>query len=84
MAKENAFDGRIRIWQRGLMRCIEQKYHNLERTVLRLNGASFQRVLERGFTLVTNKNTITPDIITIGSIIVLSLRMIDMPLRLSL
>ena len=54
-AKQNELNGQVRAWQRGLQTFIEQKSHELERANLELEGVSFQRVLDRGFALVTDE-----------------------------
>jgi len=53
-AKENELKGQVRAWQRGLTTFVEHKTHELERWNLKLEGLSFQRVLDRGFALVTD------------------------------
>ncbi len=53
-AKQNELSGQVRAWQRGLATFVEQKAHELERWNLKLEGLSFQRVLDRGFALVTD------------------------------
>jgi exodeoxyribonuclease VII large subunit len=54
VAKNNELKGQVRAWQRGLATFVEHKSHELERTALKLEGVSFQRVLDRGFVLVTD------------------------------
>jgi len=53
-AKQNELSGSVRAWQRALATFVDQKSHDLDRAGLMLEGLSFQRVLDRGFTLVTD------------------------------
>ena len=53
-AKQNELGANIRAWQRALTTFVDQKSHDLDRAGLKLEGLSFQRVLDRGFTLVTD------------------------------
>jgi len=53
-AKQIELSANIRAWQRALSTFVEQKSHELERFGIMLEGLSFQRVLDRGFTLVTD------------------------------
>jgi exodeoxyribonuclease VII large subunit len=54
-AKQSELGGSIRAWRRALTTFVDQKSHDLERASLMLEGLSFQRVLDRGFTLVTDE-----------------------------
>jgi exodeoxyribonuclease VII large subunit len=53
-AKQGELNGWIRAWSQGLRSFVDQKSHDLERYSLMLEGVSFQRVLDRGFALVTD------------------------------
>ncbi|MBT7954550.1 MAG: exodeoxyribonuclease VII large subunit [Rhodospirillaceae bacterium] len=53
-AKQNELGANIRAWQRALTTFVDQKSHELDRFGIMLEGLSFQRVLDRGFTLVTD------------------------------
>ena len=46
-------------WRRGLEGVIKYKTNELEKTKLVLEGASYQRILDRGFALVTNESGTT-------------------------
>jgi exodeoxyribonuclease VII large subunit len=52
--KQNEFISQIRAWSRGISSFVEKKSHELDLASLKLEGVSFQRVLDRGFALVTD------------------------------
>jgi len=52
--KQNEFTSQIRAWGRGISSFVEKKSHELDLAALKLEGVSFQRVLDRGFALVTD------------------------------
>jgi exodeoxyribonuclease VII large subunit len=54
VAKENELKSQVQAWRRGLTTFVDQKSHELERWNLQLEGLSFQRVLDRGFALITD------------------------------
>ena len=45
-----------RAWSRGLAIVIKQKFNELEKVNLILEGVSYQKILDRGFSLVTDQN----------------------------
>jgi exodeoxyribonuclease VII large subunit len=52
--KQNEFVSQIRAWSRGVSSFVEKKSYELDFASLKLEGVSFQRVLDRGFALVTD------------------------------
>ena len=52
--KENELVNKILAWEQGIKSLVEQKSYEFDLTSLKLEGVSFQRVLDRGFTLVTD------------------------------
>ncbi len=54
-SKHNQLVSLLRAWHRGLGTFIEKKNHQLDKSVIKLESVSFQRVLDRGFALVTNE-----------------------------
>ncbi len=52
--KQNEFASQIRAWRHGVSAFVEKKSHELDLASVKLEGVSFQRVLDRGFALVTD------------------------------
>ena len=52
-AKQDQFDAKLQAWRRALSRVLEIKTSELERQTRVLESVSYQRVLDRGFALVT-------------------------------
>jgi exodeoxyribonuclease VII large subunit len=52
--KQNELNGIVSALQRSFLALVEQKAHGIERQILKLEGISYQRVLDRGFALVTD------------------------------
>ena len=57
--KQDTLLATARAWRQGLAGIIKQKLNELEKASLILEGVSYQRVLDRGFALVTDKNGTT-------------------------
>ena len=53
--KEDQLTASARAWRQGLLTVVRQKNSDLERQSLKLEGVSYQRVLDRGFALVTDE-----------------------------
>ena len=52
--KQDRMTATVRAWRQGLLNLLRQKDSDLERQTLKLEGGSYQRVLDRGFALVTD------------------------------
>jgi exodeoxyribonuclease VII large subunit len=52
--KQTEFSSQARAWLRSISVFVEKKSHNFDIAALKLEGVSFQRVLDRGFALVTD------------------------------
>ncbi len=52
--KQDLLTANVRAWRQGLLHLLRQKSGDLEREALKLEGVSYQRVLDRGFALVTD------------------------------
>jgi exodeoxyribonuclease VII large subunit len=52
--KQTEFSSQVRAWVRSISVFVENKSHKFDLASLKLEGVSFQRVLERGFALVTD------------------------------
>ena len=52
--KQDRLTASVRAWQQALLNLLRQKDNDLERQTLKLEGVSYQRVLDRGFALVTD------------------------------
>jgi exodeoxyribonuclease VII large subunit len=69
LAKKAELSGYVDAWQRGLLNLIEKKSYDLDRQNIKLEGASYQRVLDRGFALVThgqNQSVLSESSVVIG------------------
>ena len=53
--KQDQLTASVRSWRQGLLNLLRQKDGDLERQTLKLEGVSYQRVLDRGFALVTDE-----------------------------
>jgi len=53
--KQDQLTASARAWRQGLLNVVRQKNGDLERQSLKLEGVSYQRVLDRGFALVTDE-----------------------------
>ena len=53
--KQDRLTASVRAWRQGLLNLLRQKNSDLERQTLKLEGVSYQRVLDRGFALVTDE-----------------------------
>ena len=53
--KKDQLTASTRAWRQGLLNVVRQKFSDLEHQSLKLEGASYQRVLGRGFALVTDE-----------------------------
>jgi len=54
--RHDKFLATVRAWSQGLANVMKQKINELEKINLILEGVSYQRVLDRGFSLVTDRN----------------------------
>ena len=52
--KQTEFSSQVRAWVRSINVLVEKKSHKFDLASLKLEGVSFQRVLDRGFALVTD------------------------------
>ena len=66
-----------RAWHRGLESVIKHKLNELDKAGLILEGASYQRILESGFALVTDKSGKTVSAVNVSSGEKLGVRFFD-------
>ena len=52
--KQDRLTASVRAWQQALLNLLRRKDNDFERQTLKLEGVSYQRVLDRGFALVTD------------------------------
>jgi len=66
-----------RAWRRGLESVIKHKLNELDKAGLILEGASYQRILESGFALVTDQSGKTVSAVDVSSGAKLGIRFFD-------